>query len=358
MKIAAFLFAVSMCPIAFSVGCGNSGAGSVAADMAPVPDMSVVHAEPPVPGPTMPGDGTGSVTVAISKLFLGDTDWDGTVDKVNGWKNFGYDLDDKVSTATSTDLCKPANGASPRNVYPDGNNGIDNSFGKLILPIILGIASDTPRKINASIAGGSFTVMLEMEKLGASADYNPINTNFWTGGKLGFAPKFDGTDVWPVLATLVNDGTNLSSGSKVDFPTSYLANNVWVSGSRGNVELDLTASGFTLPLTITNAVITIKLDSAHRSGIQGIIAGVLNTQQFATQFRMWVAAFDPTLCSGPTIDSIVSQITQASDIMADGTQDPSRTCDGISIGIGFNAEPVQLGAVVPPPSPTPNPCGH
>src|SRR5579871_1119177 len=75
---------------------GTGGAGGMA-----------VHQEPPAAGPMHPGDGTGSVTFAISKLYLGDTDPDGTPDKANGWKHFGYDLDGKISTATSTDLCKP-----------------------------------------------------------------------------------------------------------------------------------------------------------------------------------------------------------------------------------------------------------
>ena len=38
------------------------------------------------------------------------------------------------------------------------------------------------------------------------------------------------------------------------------------------------------------------------------------------------------------------ELIQASDIMQDGTQDPTKTCDGISIGIGFEARVVQLGA--------------
>ena len=67
-------------------------------------------------------------------------------------------------------------------------------------------------------------------------------------------------------------------------------------------------------------------------------------------------SFDPSLCTGPTIMSIVDQITQASDIMADGSQDPTQTCNGISIGIGFNASLVQLGPVVAPPAPKANTC--
>jgi hypothetical protein len=316
-----------------------------------------VHAEPPDSGPMMPGDGTGSVTFAISKLFLGDTDWNGMPDKDNGWKQFGYDLDGDISTATSTNLCQPADGASKANVYPDGNDGIDNSFGKLILPIILGLSSDASSKINASISGGTFTVMLEMEKLGASASYNPIFTNLFAGGNLGSSPKFDGTDQWPVLSSLLNNvDAGVASGSIVNFPTSYVTNNVWVSGGKGNVTLDLSISGFTLSLTIANAVISLDLAADHKSGTQGIIAGVLNTQQLTDQLRAVAGSFDPALCSGLTIDSVVTQIVQASDIMADGTQSSSQTCNGISIGIGFNAEVVQLGPVVAPPAQKPNPC--
>jgi hypothetical protein len=316
-----------------------------------------MHAEPPGPGPMMAGDGTASATFAISKLFLGDTDWDGTPDKTNGWKQYGYDLDGKVSTAMSSDLCKPAMGASKANVYPDGTDGIDNSFGKNILQIILGLSSDASSKINASIASGSFTVMLDMGKLGSSASYNPIFTNLYAGGNLMANPKFDGTDQWPVISSLLNDpDAGVSAGSQVNFPMAYVTNNVWVSGSKGNVVLALSISGFTLSLTIANAVISLDLDATHKHGTKGIIAGVLNTKQLTDQLRQVAGSFDPALCSGLTIDSVITQIVQASDILSDGSQDPTKTCDGISIGLGFNAELVQLGPVVPPPAPKANPC--
>jgi hypothetical protein len=60
-------------------------------------------------------------------------------------------------------------------------------------------------------------------------------------------------------------------------------------------------------------------------------------------------------CSGPTIDSIASQVTQAADILIDGSQDPSKSCDGVSIGVGFEAEIVQLGAIGDAPDDI-NPC--
>jgi hypothetical protein len=39
----------------------------------------------------------------------------------------------------------------------------------------------------------------------------------------------------------------------------------------------------------------------------------------------------------------VSQFEQTSDIMADGTNKPAKQCDGISVGLGFDAVAVQLG---------------
>ena len=59
----------------------------------------------------------------------------------------------------------------------------------------------------------------------------------------------------------------------------------------------------------------------------------------------------PVFCN--TFDQ---QIRQASDILKDGTQDPSKVCNGISIGLGFKVREVQFGNVAPFTPPGPNPC--
>lgn len=70
-------------------------------------------------------------------------------------------------------------------------------------------------------------------------------------------------------------------------------------------------------------------------------------------------SFDPSFCdlNGPTMASILTQVEQAADILVDGTQDPTKTCDAISIGIGFDAVAVTLGPVVAAPVPT-DPCAR
>lgn len=335
-----------------SSGCGGtevsgSGGGTDAG--------AAVHAAPPAAPPMKAPDGASSVTFAINKLYLGDTNRDGTANKVNGWKAYGYDLDGKISTASSTDVCKPRNNASPKNVYPDGNDGIDNSFGKNILGIILGIAADASTKVNEGITKGTFTIMLDMQKLGADSEYNPILTRLYGGANLMATPKFDGTDAWPVVPELLTDPKDITS-AKVVFDKSYLTKNTWVSGSKGTINLNLSVQGFTLQLTIASALVSMDLDESHKTAKNGTIAGVLATDTLTTQLKAVAGAFDPSLCSGPTIDSIISQIQQASDIMADGSQDPTKTCDGISIGLGFDAALVKLGAIAPAAMGGGDPC--
>lgn len=341
--------------VSFMAGCGSTETtattstgtgGSAPADLAHPPEPATDAKAP---------DGAGTTVLAIKKLYLGDTNRDGTANKVNGWKQYGYDIDGLASVATSTNLCKPRNNNAAKNVYPDGDKGIDNSFGKNILTIILGIASDASAKVNQGIGQGKFTIMLSMDKLGAGADYKSLNTKLYGGGDLLTSPKFDGTDKWPVISELLNDPADIGS-AKVQFPNAYVVNNTWVSGSKGEVVLNLSVSGFTLSLPIGSAVITMELSADHKTATKGTIAGVLPTDTLTSELKKIAGAFDPSLCKGPTIESIVSQIEQASDILQDGSQDPTKECDGISIGLGFDSGIVQLGAINPPSPPKDNPC--
>lgn len=301
-----------------------------------------------------PGDGS-EVVIAINKLFLGDSNRDGTPNSQNGWKQYGFNLDGKVSEKGSKDLCKPAGGASPSQAYPDGTNGVDNSFGKNILPIILGLSSDAGTKVNDSINSGSFTIMLALQKLGAGDAYNPLGAKLYAGASLATPPKWDGTDEWPVRPELLSDPKDITS-SKVVFPNGYLTGNTWVSGDKGDLTLSLSISGFTLDLKISSALLAVDLDAAHKSGVNGTIAGIIETEVLISEIKKVAGAFDKTMCSGSTIDGIANQLRQASDILKDGTQDPSKTCDGISIGLGFSAKQVKLGVVAPASEIKPSPC--
>ncbi|HMY20953.1 MAG TPA: hypothetical protein PKA58_31735, partial [Polyangium sp.] len=155
-SLLAALAATSLATVA--VGCGDTDTKTTPPpDPGKCTDANCIHPTP-ADDKAPACDATGT-TQAINELFLGDTDRDGTANPTNGWKNYGFDLDGFASTKASTGLCKPTAGASPAAVYQDGTNGIDNSFGKNILPTILGLASDLSTTANESIQNGEFTIM-------------------------------------------------------------------------------------------------------------------------------------------------------------------------------------------------------
>lgn len=361
--------------LALAVGCGGSSDSSspsgTGGEGGGTPDTPctdcAVPPEAPADGAT--GDGAGTI-LAVNKLFLGDTDWEGT-QSTTAWKDYGYDLDGYKSTKTSTTHCKVNEGGNKASIQTDGNNGIDNSFGYNIMPIIVGLASDASTKINENLDSGAFTIIVKIDSIGGGTNYVDLPASLFAGGQLKDAagadkmPAWDGTDEWPVYCELMTDckdtGTQqIADGntSTVKFPNSYVAGGTWVSGSKGDVNLSLSVSGYSLSLTIREAVLTAPLGSGNppTEATHGIIAGVLDTEELISSLSKVAGNISSSLCEGPTFESIAQQIRAASDIMKDGTQDPAATCDGISIGLGFNMKSVKLGTVMDKAQPGPDPC--
>ncbi|MFO0660624.1 MAG: hypothetical protein U0165_12450 [Polyangiaceae bacterium] len=140
---------------------------------------------------------------------------------------------------------------------------------------------------------------------------------------------------------------------------SYVSGNTWVSGpSSETLPLELTDSDGIprFSARIHNAVITMTLSDDRKTATSGVIAGILDTEEASTDFATRIAMFDSSLCPpSVTGESLVTQLRQSSDILVDGTQDPTKSCTGISIGLGFSASVVQLGTVTPYVAPA-DPC--
>ncbi len=340
-----------------SGGSGGSGGGSTTDQSCSTPtgDCRVAPAEP-TDAPT--GDGTTPTVVALNSLLLGDKTRDGTLDS-KAWKDYGFNLDGLVSTRGGKNHCKPAGSGTVASIQPDGNGGIDNSFGANLLGLITTLAADASDSVNESITDGDFTVILRMSTLGSGAEQKGIAADLFGGAKLGSTPAFDGSDVWPVMSELLNDPADINS-SKVKFGSSFVTGGTWYSGTPGTLSLALSVSGFTLTLNIRQAIISTKITgagTAAAAGSDGIIGGVLDTEELVSELKKVAGTFDESLCDGSTFESIASSIRAASDIMADGTNgDSSKTCDGISIGLGFSAKAVQLGTAAPPATPGADPC--
>lgn len=350
--IAACIGSASLFSLATFAACGDNGSGGSGGSGGT--GGQAVGKQPPPPPANKPGDGAGT-TFAVKRLYLGTQNADGTPNK-DAWKDLGYDIDGRIDKASPFDgHCTPVLNANPAQTFTDGNEGIDNSFGGIILQqIILPLAADAEDKVNENIADGSFTLLMKLDTLGASDEYNPIPSKLYVAGQKATPPLNDGTDVWPLFNEFLNAGNK--DNPKVQFPTAYVVGNTWVSGSAGKINLALSVAGFSLSLDINQAVVSFDLAADHKSATGGVISGILDTEAFVTELKKVAGAFSPDLCMGSTVDSIADRIRKASDILKDGTQDGSKPCDGISIGLGFDLVEASLGDVLPNQPPSPDPC--
>jgi hypothetical protein len=347
-----------------SGGSGGSGGGATGGAGGTVeggkPDEQAPGAQPPAKPSDNPAAGSGDTVVALNKLLLGDTDENGNADP-NYWRKLGFNLDGLISTKNGTNHCKGQEGSTKSSIQTDGENGIDNSFGSNLMPIIGSLTSNASQSISDSLMNGDFTIMLKLDKLedpASKPDQTAIAAALYGGAKLTTPPKWDGTDSWPVLPELLSNPTDINS-SKVKFPDSYVAGGTWVSGSEGDLNLTVSIQGFTLALKITKARLAMNLTGVGSTvkATKGVIAGVIPTEQLISELKKVAGGFDPNLCEGATFESIAGQIRAASDIMQDGTNgDPTKTCDGISVGLGFEGMAVQLGGIAPAANPPKDPC--
>jgi hypothetical protein len=288
----------------------------------------------------MPGQGT---VFAFTKLAWGDGP--------NGeWKSLGFNVDGLTTTAASTNVCQPKSGAQTSTPYPDGNNGIDNSFGKNVLPLLLDMDPSFVTDVNNSITDGLFDALLKVDCLPTAGDATMLTTKAYAGTSLGAPPKFDGTDQWPVAPEFLSNPTDVESSTLV-FPSCSVAGAAFDTGGQASQALVLNipfqTNGMTtsLKLRLYDAHVTMTLAANRQSATGAVIGGVLDTEELVLEVKK--VGYLLGICNNAIFPSLITAVRQASDIMSDGTQDATKTCNGISIGIGFEAKQVQLGGVGP-----------
>ncbi len=291
---------------------------------------------------------------AVDKILFGDTDPDGTDNFLGGWAQYGFNIDERTSTSMSTDLCMPAAGASKAQVYKDGNDGIDNSFGKNVVSILLGLTFDMSKTNNEAIAKGELTYLLSLADLGQSACTLP--NALFLGGNLGQAALFDGSDVWPIdKSSLTNAADPMSA--KCTFPDTKIDMGLVQAGPPSQFSFILIVDGYKMALPVHHMRIAMQLGPDEKSATAGQIGGIINREDLVNEMAKFAGSLDSSLCdpNSPTLISILNQVRQAADILQDGTQDPAKECDGISIGLGFTMKAAQLGKAVSP-EPAKDPC--
>jgi len=182
--------------------------------------------------------GGNKLVFAMDQIWLGDTNPDGTLNATSGWKQYGFNLDNRLSNKYSMGLCQPSSGGVVAATYPDGNGGIDNAFGKNVLPIWLGGVSDLGAQMLARIANGEFTYMIAMDDIGTGEPCSTRSTLF-TGAPLGAPPLWNGNDAWPIDPDSLTDPSDQTS-AKTILGTSAIVGDVFTSCQGADFDLILT----------------------------------------------------------------------------------------------------------------------
>jgi hypothetical protein len=281
--------------------------------------------------------------LAIDKLYLGGRTFDDKESPL-AWKEFGFDLDGESTAADFSKHCKPAANGST-SAFGDGLDGRDNSFGRNVRPTLETLVPSLDTQANDAITAGQFTQIFTFAGLEAGGDMDPLNTKVYGGGAFGKAPSWKGDDCWPVLYETLKDPSDVGS-AKTAFASGKLVKNVWTSNGATDFDLTLNVAGQSVPIKVYGARMSVQLAPTHQGGALGQIGGYLKTEEFVQTLRSASGAINPAACA--IFDSsLADQLRRASDILDDGTQDPTKVCNAISVGLGFTLRQVGFGAVSP-----------
>jgi len=329
---------------------------------------------PPLPdaGPTATQT---AVTFALDSVQLGDST-NGVLD-TTAWRAIGFDLDGKITTKHSSNVCT----FGPTFIREDGIGGRDNSFADNIIPIVETMrgpfclnlfGSDTcpdagpPRVLSsdetAAIASGRFTLQIRVVGLNGDATQTAtgLSAQVFTSDAFdpdgGAAPTFDTTTSWPVQPDSLNDHATLASGAKAAFTSAYVSNGTFVAGTNEHVTVPFHAQidNFAFTLQIHSAIVVF--DVRGGAALNGVLAGVIDPNELIPIFKRQASVISQSLC-GSAFDGIEQQIRQAVEIMLDRSNNEGTVCSGISFGMGFTAKQIGDPAVVAAPAALPSdPC--
>ena len=335
LGVAALVIAVGACggAVTNDVTGGSPGAPNGGDPSPPVQPPNTEPSEPLPPGYTDPA------SLAVRRMFLGETERTGVSNK-DAWKSYGRNVDGLVSTKESTGLCRRVASASSSN-QADGNNGIDNAFGKVIIPFLAPFTAAPSKRATDAIAAGARTpVFLVNQSVGSVAQVGFSHLEATP------APGWGTTTPRSLAAAWTENG-----GAAAAWEVTISGDTIRSRSVRGSVTIAIPFGSQTLVLPIHVPEIEMSKD-----GTDGTLSGVVPTDDFIAAFERVAGSISTQLCGGSTLDSIKQTIRQASDILADGTQDPNQACNALSIGIGFEAAPVVVAGVADPPPPARDPC--
>ncbi len=274
-----------------------------------------------------------------------------------GLAGLSYDLDQVYTGCDGgPESCKAAViGAT----HPDGLGGRDDSAGQLIVALAAFDPAFTTATINERLQQGLYSLLLQVLHYNGQPNDTQVDVGIYASfGVEGDAgARWNGQDSWTV------DRNFVASGDAQSIVPNHIDGNAFVSGGvvvmHINFPINLGTIGSSVTTQLTAAVATGTLVASSNGGYRvgdGQMAGRWNVSDLLTSIQNVYVGTTP-LCRGSSLYSLVQgEACQYADIMTDPTQDlMGKTCDALSLGIGFTADPALMGSVVTPSQAAP-PC--
>lgn len=270
--------------------------------------------------------------------------------KVPGaWQDWGYDLDGRCTgdvEGTQQGTCIRSPKAFPDSVR-DGKACRDNNLGSQLVPQLNIYNDQFENDTNKGLETGAPAWILRLEDVGDGKDDPYVPGTLYLAAPMPekVFPAWDGTDARALLARKDPSAGPLEQAI-AKFPAGFLRDDVWVSGEPSSFDADLPIglTGELMPMPIVNGVITFRLNEAHTTAIDGtgMVAGAIPTsalESFVRPFILTQTAFCP---GTPQYTQLVDKLPAFADVVvgAASLQDPGKSCDGMSLGIGINLAPV------------------
>jgi hypothetical protein len=309
----------------------------------------------------MPSGKGKTIYLAVQRFRLGSVSLSGG-SNVDAWRDLGFDLDRKCTSAadseTAVGLCRRPPMASTDSMI-DGDRCRDNNFGRYIGTSVRTVAPNTEPDLNSRIYDGQRTWVLEI----ADAD---LGDDAYAPGRLwdvrderplGVKMKWDGTDVRTATEESVI-GRDLEK-PRITFPKGYIVDDTWVSGEdeEHTFVLPMT-NAYLLPVRLRRTTFVLSLDPDRANGHQGTVAGAFDRDAMVALIDELVR-FGGQCPGSPLYMNALTASTNAFDVSLDSPslQDPTKECDGLSIGIGIDVRAVMpLAGVGPPRNPRVDTC--
>lgn len=312
-------------------GAGGAGGGAPGCLAATYPDP-----------PTVPDDAISTeFVIALRTIDLGE----------GAMTPPGYDLD-HVCT------CFADAGPSCESTiaHCDGPGGVDNATSQFftLIQVALGASSFSSAKFSADVESGVWSLLARVRGYNGMPDDPAVEVALFPSPGTGTPPLWDGNDAWAVSAQSV-DGGDLEQpvyGSA----GAYVANGVLVA-AMPTILMKLGGEEDTITFRLTGGVLTGHL-APQGSGYGltgGIIAARWKIDDVFAALSTYRDGKGEPFCTDLVFayDTAKKTLCNGRDILADSAGPRSQPCDALSIGVGFTAHAAQLGAVSPPPMPTP-----